>query len=141
MPVAVVVSAGLLTGGLLFSDHQASFQGFLASIVALYSAAAYADGRERILGAAAVAVSLAGYQLAEVVRGNDVGEMPGIWLPYLVAFALGRARGWQLDESRRLRQRAAVSSASATRRLGSRSPRSARGSRASCTTSSRTRSA
>lgn len=105
--VAVAVSAALLAGGLLFPDHQASFQGFLASIVALYSVSAYAEGNDRILGAAAVAASLAGYQLADVLRGNDIGEMPGIWLPYLVAFALGRARGWQLGESRQLRHRAA----------------------------------
>ena len=105
--VAVAMSAALLAGGLLFADHQASFQGFLASIVALYSVSAYAEGNDRILGAAAVAASLAGYQLADVLRGNDIGEMPGIWLPYLVAFALGRARGWQLGESRQLRHRAA----------------------------------
>ncbi len=105
--VAVAISAALLAGGLLFQGHQASFQGFLASIVALYSVAAYGQRRERIVGAAAVAASLGGYQLAEVLRGNDVAEMPGIWLPYLIAFALGRVRGWQLGESKQLRRRAA----------------------------------
>ncbi len=106
LEVVVTIAAALLVGGLLFDGYQASFQGFLASIVALYTVAAYGERRDRIIGAAAVAVSLAGFQLAEVLRGNDVGEMPGIWLPYLVAFALGRVRGWQLGESKRLRRRA-----------------------------------
>ncbi len=104
--VVVTISAALLAGGLLFDGYQASFQGFLASIVALYTVAAYGERRERITGAAAVAVSLAGFQLAELLRGNDVAEMPGIWLPYLIAFALGRVRGWQLGESKDLRRRA-----------------------------------
>ena len=107
-PLAVVatIAAALLAGGLLFDGYQASFQGFLASIVALYSVAAYGEQRERIVGAAALAVSLAGFQLAEVLRGNDVAELPGIWLPYLVSYALGRVRGWQLSESKHLRRRA-----------------------------------
>ncbi|MCA1681250.1 MAG: histidine kinase dimerization/phosphoacceptor domain-containing protein, partial [Actinobacteria bacterium] len=104
--VVVVISAALLVGGVLFDGYQASFQGFLATIVALYTIAAYGEQRERLIGGAAVAVSIAGFQLAEVLRGSAIGELPGIWLPYLVAYALGRLRGWQLIESLRLRRHA-----------------------------------
>jgi signal transduction histidine kinase len=107
LAVVVTISVALLGGGVLFDGYQASFQGFLASIVALYTVAAYGEQRERIIGAAAVAVGLAGFQLAEVLRGNDIGELPGVWLPFLIAFALGRVRGWQLSESKHLRRRAA----------------------------------
>ena len=100
-------SAAVLGGGVLFDGYQASFQGFLASIVALYTVAAYGERRDRIVGAAAVAVALAGFQLAEALRGNDIGEVPGPWLAYLIAFALGRVRGWPLGESKQLRRRAA----------------------------------
>ena len=103
--VVVTIAATLLGGGVLFDD-QASFQGFLASIVALYTVAAYGEQRERIIGAAAVAVALAGFQLAEVLRGTTSASCPAS-LPYLIAFALGCVRGWQLSESKQLRRRAA----------------------------------
>lgn len=106
LAAAVTISAALLAGGVLFDGYQGSFQGFLASSVALYTVAAYTERRERIVGAAVVAVAMAGFQVAEVLRGDDIAEMPGVWLPYLVAFALGRVRGWQLSESRHLRRRA-----------------------------------
>lgn len=107
LAVVTVVSAAVLVGGLLFDGYQASGQPFIAVIVALYTVAAHGEQRERFAGAAAVAVSLAGFQFAEVLRGDDVGELPGIWLPFVLAFLLGRLRGWQLSESRRLRRRAA----------------------------------
>ena len=108
LPVAVIVAFSILVGSLgLEDDYGASFQGWVALLVALYSVAAHADQRGRLLGAGAVAASVGGFQLVEALRGEDVEGIPGTWLSLAAAFLLGRLRRWQLLESVGLRSRAA----------------------------------
>lgn len=108
LPVAVVVAGAIFVGSVgLESSYGASFQGWVAILVALYSVAAHADERGRALGAGAVAAAVGGFQLAELLRGDEVEGIPGIWLSLAVGFLLGRLRRWQLLESVRLRMRAA----------------------------------
>jgi signal transduction histidine kinase len=106
--VAVIVAVAIFVGSVGLGDaHGASFQGWVALLVALYSAAAHADQRGRLLGAGAVTASVGGFQLAEALRGDGVEGIPGVWLSLAVAFLLGRLRRWQVLESVRLRSRTA----------------------------------
>jgi signal transduction histidine kinase len=108
LAVAVIVSAAIFVGSVGLEDaYGASFQAWVALLVALYSVAAHADQRGRLLGAAAVAASVGGFQLIEALRGQEVEGIPGTWLTLAVAFMLGRLRRWQLLESVGLRSRAA----------------------------------
>jgi signal transduction histidine kinase len=105
-PVAVVVAVSIFLGSVGFESYGASFQAWVALLIALYSLAAHADRRGRLLGASAVAVAIGGFQLVELLRGEEVEGVPGIWLSLVVAFLLGRLRRWQLRESVHLRSRA-----------------------------------
>jgi signal transduction histidine kinase len=107
LAVAVIVAMSIFVGSVgLEDDYGASFQGWVALLVALYSVAAHAEQRDRLLGAVAVAGSVGAFQLAEALRGDGVEGIPGVWLSLAVAFLLGRLRRWQLLESVRLRSRA-----------------------------------
>jgi signal transduction histidine kinase len=107
LPVALIVAGAIFVGSVAFDRYGAGFQAWVALLVALYSVAAHADRRGRALGAAAVACAVGGLQLVQLLRGNEVEGIPGIWLTLAVAFLLGRLRRWQLLESVRLRTRAA----------------------------------
>jgi signal transduction histidine kinase len=108
LPVAVIVATAVFVGSVgLESSYGASFQAWVALLLALYSVAAHADQRGRALGAGAVAGAVGAFQLVQLLRGEEVEGIPGIWLSLAVAFVLGRLRRWQLFESVRLRSRAA----------------------------------
>jgi signal transduction histidine kinase len=107
--VAVIISVSILIGavGLQGDAYGASFQGWVALLVALYSVAAHADRRGQLIGAAALAGTVGGFQVLEVLRGHDLEGIPGIWLSLAIAFLLGRLRRWQMLDSVRLESRAA----------------------------------
>jgi signal transduction histidine kinase len=109
LAVAVIISVSLLIGavGLHGDAYGASFQAWVAVLVALYSVAAHADRRGQLVGAAAIAGTVVGFQLMEVLRGNALEGIPGIWLSLAIAFLLGRLRRWQMLDSVRLKSRAA----------------------------------
>lgn len=108
LTAAVIVAVAVFFGSVGLEDaYGASFQGYVALLVALYSVAAHAERQRRLLGAGTVVASVGGWQVAEALRGDDVEGIPGIWLTLAVAFLLGRLRRWQLLESVQLRRRAA----------------------------------
>jgi signal transduction histidine kinase len=109
LAVAVIISASLLIGAVaLHGDaYGASFQAWVAVLVALYSVAAHADRRGQLVGAAALAGTVVGFQLMEVLRGHELEGIPGVWLSLAIAFLLGRLRRWQMLDSVRLESRAA----------------------------------
>jgi signal transduction histidine kinase len=106
--VAAIVSVAIFVGTVgLQDDYGASFQAWVALLLALYSVAAHAEPRGRLLGAGIVVASIAGSQIGEALRGDDVEGIPGIYLSLAVAFLLGRLRRWQLLDAMQLRRRAA----------------------------------
>jgi signal transduction histidine kinase len=109
LTVALIISVSLLIGavGLQGDAYGASFQAWVAVLVALYSVAAHADRRGQLVGAAAIAGTVVGFQLMEVMRGQALEGIPGIWLSLAIAFLLGRLRRWQMLDSVRLKSRAA----------------------------------
>jgi signal transduction histidine kinase len=109
LAVALIISVSLLIGGVgLQGDaYGASFQAWVAVLMALYSVAAHADRRGQLVGAAALAGTVGGFQLMEVLRGQTVEGIPGVWLSLAIAFLLGRLRRWQMLDSVRLEGRAA----------------------------------
>jgi signal transduction histidine kinase len=109
LAVALIISVSLLIGavGLQGDAYGASFQAWVAVLVALYSVAAHADRRGQLAGATALAVTVGGFQLMEVLSGQIVEGIPGVWLSLAIAFLLGRLRRWQMLDSVRLESRAA----------------------------------
>jgi signal transduction histidine kinase len=109
LAVAMIISVSMLIGAVALKGdaYGASFQGWVALLVALYSVAAHADRRGQLFGAGAIAGSVGGFQLMEVLRGQNVEGIPGVWLSLAIAFLLGRLRRWQMLDSVRLESRAA----------------------------------
>jgi signal transduction histidine kinase len=106
--VAAIVSVALFVGTVgLQDDYGASFQAWVALLLALYSVAAHAERPRRLLGAGIVVASVAAWQIAEALRGDDVEGIPGVYLSLAVAFLLGRLRRWQMLDAMQLRRRAA----------------------------------
>jgi hypothetical protein len=134
LPALLCVMAAAAVVGLAVADSDEVAQTpqlpFLAEILAVYSVAAHAERGRALIG---LLVSWAALFAAEP---GDFVVMGPAWAGIWLAGRLVRARE---QDARRLRELAQALSASGSRRLDLRWPRSARASPASYTTWSRTR--
>lgn len=138
--VVVVVVAAATIQSFTVGDWP-SFQVFVALVIALYSAAAHCDRRGALASAAVTATGVAGNQIAQIVDGESLSDVPGPWI-LLGAVWIGGERCAVGSSSRSgLPSTRSRSTAAARRTRGTRSPRNGHESRESSTTSSLTRSA
>jgi len=142
--VGIVAAASAVQAVFFDRSNQPSTQLWLAVLIALYSVAAHAERRDALLGGALVAAGTLAIDVRHLAAGErSPGEAMGEWVLFVGVWLLGRyLHSWRLRAGPDGRRREPTSS-SLTGRNGPapRSPRNARGSRVSCTTSSRTGSA
>jgi hypothetical protein len=140
--VGIVAAAGAVQAVFFDRSPQPSTQLWLAVLIALYSVAAHGEHRDALLGGALVAAGTLAIDAKHLAAGErSWTEVAGEWALFVGVWLLGRyLHGWR---RRARRSSSEPTSSSWTGRSGpvSPSPRSARGSRVSCTTSSRTASA
>lgn len=88
--VVVVVVAAATIQSFTVGDWP-SFQVFVALVIALYSAAAHCDRRGALAGAAVTATGVAGNQIAQIVDGESLSDVPGPWILLGAVWIGGRA--------------------------------------------------
>jgi len=89
--VAAVMAVALAwTYSLYALDQQGPFEGFIALIVAVYTAAAYTSGGSALASAAVVAAGLLAGVLTGAVAGEPAGDIVPFTLWIAVAYAVGR---------------------------------------------------
>jgi hypothetical protein len=129
-PLAVLMVVFGVTLAWVYSmyrlDQQGPFEGFVAIMIAVYTAAAYTSGNEAIATAVVTTVGL----LVGVITGGVGGESAGNVIPFTLWVVVGGANWWQRN-SATASPDSSGSVSSGPNRLWR---RSVNGSRANCTT-------
>ena len=88
--VVTVVVLGATVQSFTVGDWP-SFQVFVALVAALYSVAAVGDRRRALAAAAVTSAALAATQIAQVVEGAPLSDVPGPWVLLAAVWIGGRA--------------------------------------------------
>ena len=103
LAVNVVVIAAYSVG----LPEWTSFQLFAALVLALFSAAAYADARRAVIGAALVAALVVPEMYLKLADGDPLSELPGPFVALAAVWLGGRAIARRRVEAERLSELAA----------------------------------